>query len=320
MGSSFAAGAGADGLEAVLRRKYEEAFRNAAAKREQQRFDYQQAQDVENARRWNLGNERAIANDRSLAESRAAEAARDRAAADKDAMRQKGVADLIANPAALAALPPLQRLLTLNQFGVANVGIHDVEDPSQHQAHLTADETRKRSEGFADWQKRYDYENAHPRPQRIAGAALRDDPALPLGTQRYITQIASKHGGEFNAARAELDAYLTDPNTLRDHPHLNPVKAHDALRKMSARPSGASGDSLDDLITEATAGITGQQGAARVVGVGRPAARPAAGVSDAELVQRATKALQSNGYQPTPENIQKLLSNPQNRARLAGGQ
>lgn len=169
---------------------------------------------------------------------------------------------------------------------------------------------------------------APERPLRIQGAA--DDPTLPLGAQRYIANIVTKHGGDFHAAQAELGQYLSDPQTLAQHPHLSAVKAMEALKRVAGAPGGA-GDPLDALIAQASANLgggppapSGQRGAvpgalriARGAQAGR-AAPPGGAGPDAQLVERARQVLQQGGYDTSDANVQKFLSIPANRQKLGG--
>jgi hypothetical protein len=174
---------------------------------------------------------------------------------------------------------------------------------------------------------------SYTEPTRIVGA---DDPLLPRGAQRYISAIATKHGGDFNAARAELSAYLNDPQTRADHPALSPVAAMEALKQAASAPAGAKESSLDALIAQASANLGGGApvaagprgaargavpGAVRIARVLPPGSAAAAGgaAPDAKLTERARQILQQGGYAATPENIQKFLNNPANRQRLATG-
>lgn len=275
--------------------------------------------------------QRGVAMDKSLTDSREAEAARDRAAAEKDANRAKGLSELIANPAALAAMTPVQRLLTMNQYGVANVGIHDLEDPAQHTAHVDADAARKADADFGQHKRIRDYDNAHPSPVRGSLRTVADDPSLPLGSQRYIAEIAAKHGGDFDGARAELMAYLNDPRTVTDHPRLSPAKAIDALRRAASTPGGstvrpAGGGSVFSSSGAAAPGggqprivvggaVTGRGGAP-------PAPAGGGGIPPAVREQAAAVLRGALRRDVTEADLQKFFSSPTNRARfgLAVGQ
>ena len=337
MGSAFAAGAGADALRDVIRAKFTEQQDAADRKRLREQDDRQQAMDVENTRRWNQNYTRQLEADKGLADSRAAEAARDRAAAEKDANRQKGLAQLMSDPAAWQAMNPVQRVVALQQHGVNNLPYHEgIETPEEHGKHVAGDAKRKADDAFEQYTRTRDYAVSHPlRPVPVSrlGRPPQDDPSLPLGSQRYIAQIASKHGNDWNGARAELEAYINDPSTQRDHPNLSPLKAIEALKKIARGPSGSgdSDDELDSLITEATARMgrgaapgAGPVPVARLVNGRLQGAQSVGGstaaVSDAQLAAQAAQVLQGQGYAATPENIRKFLSIPGNRQRLSSAQ
>lgn len=322
-GLSFAAGGAADELQDILARRYAEQLQRQAAAERQRDFQRSQAQDAENTRRWNLTHDRQVASDKALADMRAAEAERDRAVAGKDAARQAGLQKLIDDP---NTPPALRSLLQLNGLGVANVGIHDVEAPDAHAAHVRAENQLKADNGFADWQRRYDYQTAHPRPARIAsagGVRIRpgqDDPGLPFGTQRYLTEIRRKHQ-TFNDALGELSAYLQSPQTQSDHPGISPQRAANALRQLytgAGNPNGGSGGSnplVQQAVQEAMQGLGGGQSGERATT--GPAAAPA---GDVQLRERARAALRQRlGREASDDEISRVLANPRNRQLLSGG-
>lgn len=75
-----------------------------------------------------------------------------------------------------------------------------------------------------------------PRPTtaRLAGA---DNPQIPRGAQQFAIDIANKHGGDYNAALAEANQYLS---TQQDHPSLSPQKFIAAVQSAMRRPSGTA--------------------------------------------------------------------------------
>jgi hypothetical protein len=330
LGAGYAAGAGADALRDVLTRMYQEQRDRKSAKQEQERLELDRQRHADTQRQQ-------AENSQYLNEQRAAGAEKARAETAAKAERENQVNTFLNNP----DLPPAVRQWGQGAaLGFNQLSVHDYEAPDAHQAHLDADVRRKHDEAFEQHKRTRDYDNANQPPLRSNGASdpakmvarLRiDDPTLPLGSQRYLAQIATKHGGDVNSAAAELSAYLNDPQTQSAHPNLSPVKAFDALKKLMSAQGGAagSGDALDQLISQAFADNpsggpvgSGQRGGAPVVGriVG---ARTAGGstptVPEAQLVERARQVLQQGGYAATPENIQKFLSNPTNRQRLGTG-
>lgn len=270
LAAGFGAGGASDALTDLLKQKYLEQVQRQAQAERQQAVERQDAQDAESTRRWNLTHERGLAADQSLADSRAAEAARDRAEADKAARRTEGLQRFIDDP---STPPHLRTLLSLNALGVGNVGIHDVETPEVHAAHVRADNQLNADSEFAQWQRRADYTEGQrrSRPVRAIGARVapgQDDPGLPFGSQRYISAIRQKHG-TFEQALAELNAYLADPQTQRDHPGLSPQRATNALRQLytgAGRPADPD-DDVEAAVGDALAGVG--LGGGRAGGAGR---------------------------------------------------
>jgi hypothetical protein len=330
MGSAFGAGAGADALQEVLKQKYLEQVEANRAKQDQERIDLER-------QRYAAAQRQQAENSQYLNEQRAAAAEKARAETAAKADHQNQVTAFLSNP---SLSPAVRQWGQGAALGFNQLSVHDYEAPDAHQAHLDSDARRKSDEAFDQHKRTRDYDNAHPAPLRSSAAGdpakivarLRiDDPTLPLGSQRYLAQIASKHGGDVNSAAAELSTYLNDPQTQSAHPNLSPVKAFDALKNLMGTRGGASGggDDLDALISQAftggasgDAGAAGQRsgvpGAARLVGA-RIVAGSTPPAQDAQLVDRARQVLQQGGYAATPENIQKFLSNPANRQRLGTG-
>lgn len=89
------------------------------------------------------------------------------------------------------------------------------------------------------------------------GAMGGDNPALPLGAQRYALDIAAKHGTDYNGALAEAQQYLADPQTQQDHPRLSPQKFLAAVQSAMRRPGGAQGSALDRLVDSAVGAAAG---------------------------------------------------------------
>jgi hypothetical protein len=77
-----------------------------------------------------------------------------------------------------------------------------------------------------------------PRPPAGRLAAGADNPQIPRGAQQYALDIASKHGGDYNAALTEANQYLS---TQQDHPSLSPQKFIAAVQSAMRRPAGARG-------------------------------------------------------------------------------
>lgn len=292
LAAGYGAGGASDALSDLLKQKFlEQAERQAQAER-QRAFERQRTQDAEHTRQWNLTHERGLATDKSLADARAAEAARDRAEADKAARRQEGLQRFIDDP---STPPQLRTLLSLNALGVGNIGIHDVETPEAHADHTRAENQLKVDNEFTQWQRRADYtENQRRnRPTRIVGARLapgQDDPALPFGTQRYLTNIRQKHP-TFDAALVELNTYLADPQTHRDHPSLSAQRAASALRQLysgGGRPADPDGD-VDAAVGEALEGVG--LGGGRAGGSGRV---PRGGTQPGTVKMRAPNGQESD--------------------------
>jgi hypothetical protein len=347
LAGGFGAGAAANALQDVLREARIKQLQQQEARNRVQLFQRQLEQDAESTRRFNLTHQRAIDNDKSLALGREAEAARDRAAAEKEANRLKGLQALIDDPTTPA---PLRNLLRLNALGVGNVGIHDVEGTDAHSAHVRAENALKSENAFDDWRRRADYteQQRRNRPVLIArGARLapgQDDPSLPHGAQRYLVEIARKHAGDYNAAVSELNSYLQHPQTRADHPGLSPTKALNALRLSfsgAGRPSSGDDDEtdiVDETIREVKAARSGgtepvyrhPDGTTRAYPAGpdaqpRPPRPPYASQrpqpqADVQLRARAREALRQRlGRDVTDEEVTKILESPKNR-QLLGGQ
>ena len=324
-GSAFAAGAGADALRDVLKQKFEEQMDRQRFKQDQERIDLDRQRIAEAQR---------LATDNAgyLNEQRSAAAAKLQAETDAAAATRRETDALLNDPTVPEST---RRWMRGASVGWNQLTPHDYEDPTAHQTHVDGDAKRKADDAFAQYTRTRDYAVAHPlRPVPVSslGRPPKDDPSLPLGSQRYIAQIASKHGNDWNGARAELEAYISDPQTQRDHPNLSPLKAIEALKKIARGPAGAgdSDDELDSLITEATARMgrgaapgAGPVPVARLVNGRLQGAQSVGGstaqVSEAQLASQAAQVLQGQGYAATPENIRKFLSIPANRQRLASG-
>lgn len=323
-GLSFAAGASAGALERLQIEQRAERESVERRKFNQEALLRRLSGDAENTRRWEADHGLRVAGQKSLEDSRAAEAARDRAAAEKDANRRRGLDEIMSDPQRLAGLTPLQRLLTLQQYGVGNVGIHDVEDPEQHGAHTRVDadakwSDRKRELDYAEQQRR-------SRPQvtgrfRLAPGA--DDPALPRGTQSYLASLRTKHRS-FEAAAQEFTGALQDE--LSKHPGLQPVKAMNALRQMYTGSGGSSGSgnpAIDAVVNSAVAGSSfgGGRGSNSSQGAGGDPSQGGGGAPapDAQLQSAARAALRQRlGREATEAEVQTVLSNPKNRQLLGG--
>ena len=317
MGSAFGAGAGADALQEILRQKFGEVMARQRGDQEQQRIGLEQQRNLEMQKSRELQQQQQAENSRVLNDERTASAERIRAAAAAKTDHDAQVQGFFNTP---GLSPAVQQWARGAALGFNQLTPHDYEAPDVHRAHVDADAKQKADEAFAQHRRTRDYDNAHQAPVRIAGAkVVTDDPSLPLGAQRYIAQIATKHADDPNAARAELSAYLNDPQTQSVHPQLSPVKALEALKRSA--PAGQT-DPLDALIAQASAGLLGNaQGGGRG---GAPGATPrvsgATGptVAADPLGAKAREALEAAGYAATPENIQKFLSNPANRQKLGG--
>lgn len=323
-------GAGAAGatLGDILRDARAEQIRREALKLQAQGLEQQLAQEAERARQFQLTHERGLAADKSLADYRAAEAARDRAVADQQTNRQRGIQAIIDDPATPA---PVRGLLRMNALGVTNLNVHDVEGPEAHAAHTRAENQLKADTAFRDFQRRADYSEGLRRSRPATAAAnmrLRpgqDDPALPRGTQAYLVEIARKHPGNYEAAVAELSEYLQDPQTQADHPNLSPQKALAALKQSFTgvgRP--LAGGSSDPAVAGAVAGAMRQVVTdADAPPAGTPPRAAGGGgqvVDEAQLRARAQAALQQRlGRPPSDAEVSTVLANPKNR-QLLGGQ
>jgi hypothetical protein len=321
LAGGYGAGAAADELQEVLKQRYLEGLQRTAQRERDRAYEQGLQQEAERRREWQVAQDRAMASDKSLADARAAQAARDRAAAEKDANRQTGLQRVIDDP---NTPPALRNLLTLNSLGVANVGIHDTETPEAHAAHVRAENQTKSDEAFGEWKRRTDYTESvrDQRPLRPRNARLapgQDDPGLPHGTQRYLVEIARKHPGDYQHAVAELSTYLQDPQTQRQHPGLSATRAMTALRQ-SYSGAGRPSDETDALVDAVLSGAGG--GAPSNTPPSVNTMRPAnVQGGDAQLRERARAAIRERlGRDPSDEEVSKVLANPKNRQLLSGGQ
>jgi hypothetical protein len=323
MGSALGAGTGADMLQEVLRNRYEQVFRN-------QQLQLQQNEFEEQRRMRELAQPQQAENAKYLNEQRAATAEKLRGEAAAKTARDQQIENFLSDPNLSPAVRQWGRGAAL---GFNQLSVHDYEAPEAHQAHIDADAERKTDEAFNLHTRQRDYDNAHPAPVRIRGVKpASDNPAFPLGSQRYVTQIATKHPNDLSAAEAELSAYLSDPQTQAIHPHLSPIQAFDALRRLVGTRSGGGSSDLDAMIAQAMNGgavptSAGQRGSVpvrvgNVPGVGARSARGSSpSVNDGQLAERAKAVLQQRGFATSPENVERFLSDPRNRHLLeAGGQ
>lgn len=266
LGGFGAAGGGADALERVLARARMEQL--DAERRETDERDFQFRVSDQEMRRQQQA--RADADALALRTEREAQTRRINAGLDKSEKRATDLEALTADPTAFDKLTPLQRILALSGLGVANVGIHDVENPGEHSAHQQGERDGK----FSEWQRQYDYQNQHPRPSRatadpvarVVGRLRMDDPSFPRGVQSYVAQLRSKYP-DFNGAQSEFSRALE--SLQQAHPSLSPMKALNALRQQYGGGGNPGGDDalLDELLSE-DAGTSG----ARPGGGPRPGA------------------------------------------------
>ncbi len=305
-------------LQEILRQKFGEVMARQRGDQEQQRIGLGQQRNLEMQKSRELQQQQQAENSRVLNDERTASAERIRAAGAAKAEHDAQVQGFLNTP---GLSPAVQQWARGAALGFNQLTPHDYEAPDVHRAHVDADAKQKADEAFAQHRRTRDYDNAHPAPMRIAGAkVVTDDPSLPLGAQRYIAQIATKHGGDLDTARAELSAYLADPQTQTVHPHLSPIKALDALKRATA---GTAGDPLDALIAQASAGLLGNGQSGGRSGAPGATARVVGPVGGAQVAAdplgaSARQVLEAGGYAATPENIQKFLSNPANRQKLGG--
>jgi hypothetical protein len=312
-GLSYAAGAGADTLRDIIREKVADVYRRQA-------FEAQQQQRAEQARQWELQYQRQLAADKGLADSRAAEAERDRAAATATTAKADAVKQFISDP----SLPPhVTKWLQGASLGYNQLTPHDYEDPAAHRAHLETENKAKRDAEFSEFKRRTDYTEGVRQNRPRVGRLVYDDPTLPNGVQKHLTEIRQRNP-DFNSALGELQNSWAQHQQA--HPNASPLKAVRALQQLysgAGRP-GANDDDLDQIIDAAMPGGGGAPGAG--LGANGPYG-PGANVpnsngqSEAQLQQRAAAVLQQLGKDASPESVQRFLSNPQNRSRLiAGGQ
>ncbi|HVL66764.1 MAG TPA: hypothetical protein VM364_05825 [Vicinamibacterales bacterium] len=313
----FSLSGAAYGMAQGLREVQEDRRRDLQLKLNQQALLRALAGDEEDKRRWAQDFELRSRGVKSLEDARAAEAARDRADAEARANRAQGIQRLLSEPSELSSLTPLQRVLLLNQHGVNNVSIHDLEQPEEHAAHVRAD----KDSAFADWQRRADYTEQQRRtrpPREITGRLVKDDPAFPYGVQDYVVQLRAKHP-TFEAAAGELSRQM--PNLRQSHPNLSSEKALNALRQSFT--GAGQGDGLSQFVQSAIQGSS-------FAGGGRgenpsqtspPAAVPEAPapVDDAQLRDAARAALRLRlKREPTDSEIGVVLKNEHNRRLLMG--
>jgi hypothetical protein len=328
LGGGYAAGAGADMLQEVLREKFSRAARADDLRLRQEQFEEQR-------RMRELAQQQAAENSTFLNDQRAATAEKLRADAVAKAGHEQQVNQFLSDPSLSPAVRQWGRGAAL---GFNQLSVHDYESPEAHQSHLTADAQRKSDESFNLHQRERDYDNSHPAPIRVRDLKF-DDPSLPLGSQRYLAEIARKHPNDLAGATAELSAYVNDPQTQAAHPRLSPVKAIEALHRLVGARSGNTGDDLDALVMEATNNLGGAQPASsgrsggpapvRIVNGRLVGARIGSGstatsatpsiAGDAQLSERAARVLQQQGFATSPENLTKFLSDPRNRQLLATG-
>lgn len=235
-GLSYAAGAAVDETRQQQRDELEELLKREHMKMSQRIQEREARQDEERRQQWQADHDLRKGTQESLEKARAAQAAKDLADADARKNRQKGLEQFISDPAALNALPPLARLVLLNQHGMTNVGLHDVESADEHGTHVKAE----KGAALAEWKDKTDYTEKlrRERPQRATARLVVTDPTLPPTPQLYALEIAQKHKGNFDAAQAEAMAYLSNPQTRSDHPKLSAQKFMEAIRRGMSRPSG----------------------------------------------------------------------------------
>lgn len=289
-GLSFGAGGGADALRQIEQDKLARLDMQNRAELTRQALLRQMTGDAEQRRQFDLSHDLAERNAKSLAEQRAAAASKAQADAERAAARTAGLERLVSDPTALQNLTPVQRIVALGQLGVGNVGVHDLESPTEHGAHVKAD----KDSAFADWQRRQDYSNAH-RPsagEASTGRAIArlrmDDPSLPRGVQDYLVQLRTKYPS-FDAAAGEFSGAL---DSLRSaHPSLSSTKALTALRQQYSGGGNANtgDDELDALVSAVMNGAEG----APVAGGGR-----ASGPGAAPAPARIRTAAPAGGGQP----------------------
>jgi hypothetical protein len=300
MGSAFGAAAGADALMQVLARKFQE----GEALRAQKNQDREYAMRDRDFELRGQIQARVDEDARALRTQREAQTNRINAQMDKAEARTSELDRLVSDPSSLAKMAPLQRIVALGNLGIANVGVHDVESPEEHEGHRRGD----RDASFEDFKRKYDYENQNPRPLRIRGARVAgaDDPTMPRGSQAYAVEIARKHGGDYQAALAEASEYING-NGRRDHPNLSPQKFLAAVKAAIGRPTGAARPGGGGTAAPQVFGGGGGSAAApqsRSVTVpsaagGRGGPAPAAAASDDDAI----RFLQSNNAPVTPANI-----------------
>jgi hypothetical protein len=295
------------GLEQVLARRFHEQLAKQQARQ-------QADQAAESRRRFDLTYERQVEADKALAAMREAEAAKDRAAAEKDAQRRAGLQSMIDDPATPAGL---RQLLQLQTLGVNNVGIHDLEPADAHAAHVQAGQDAE----FGDWKRRQDYQEhlIRARPERPNARLRMDDPSFPAGVQSHVATIRAQHP-TFESALAEfvnsIDAHR------QAHPNFQPQKAIDALRagySGGGRPAaGADGD-LDGLVQGAVAEAMRGGGGGRAGDPGVQSPGGSVPEADGALQARAREAIRRQlGRDPTDAEVAKVLSSPENRRKLGG--
>lgn len=233
LGLSYGAAGAADELQDIIRRRTAEIMARQAQAERDREYQFRQQQESERNRQWALSHERGLASDKSLASYRDAEAFKDKAEADARKARSDALQKIVDDPNTPA---PLRQLIRLNMHGVNNLGIHDVEGPL-HGQHVEEEDKRKRAAALDDFKVRQNYVATiranRPRP----GKFFVDDPAKPRGAEHYIVSLATKHGGNFDAAARELEDYLQGSGR-EAHPSMSPSWARETLRQAHARPGG----------------------------------------------------------------------------------
>lgn len=319
--SMGAAGGGADALQEILRRRFEE---------QQSMRDYNlRKQDMELRRQTQQDNlTRQAENDKYLREERQAQTEARNAAVARQTERDNYLAGLAKDPTAFNAMTPAQRIVGLARYGVNNLSVHDLETPQEHGAHLKTDQDVK----FSEWQRQHDYTVAHPLRQpadpvatflaRQEARATMDDPALPRGVQDYIAQISARNP-DFTSGRAEFVNAI--PSLRRDHPNLSAERAIDALHKAYGTVrNGAAGSPDDALVANVLGGASGGAAAQRPVRIvsanGQPVRQGPGAIQGADRMRDAARSVikQKLGRDASDEDVDRFLASPRNRQLLGG--
>lgn len=239
---AYGAKAASDTLEDIIRQKRQDQADRQVLRERQEAKDFQRSQAAERSRQWEASHNRLIAGDKVAAGER-------EAAALARKQRTDLLARLTTEPDILKGLSPRQRLALYAQAGVTNVNLHDVEEGPDHAAHVAAEnqvklddfkERQNITHGFrmTEQAARDARTGARADSQRV-GRLRVDNPQQPAGAERYIVSLATKHGGKFDDAARELDAYLQGSG-IEAHPNMSASWAQDVLRKSFARPTGAT--------------------------------------------------------------------------------